>query len=140
MGRHSLPPAGGYAGHRQSLPTFSVREVNLAAAPCRWRRLRAPACAPPHHQPGPPLRRLGWLCSFFFLALFSLGCGYLGFLFTRLGLAVPAAVAMDEIGAAAMATLGVRLVYLCVYTTIFVGGQGGVQLPRHDKAGPAHLC
>jgi hypothetical protein len=69
--------------------------------------------------------RLGWLVSFIFLALFSIGCGYLGVLFSKLGVAVPNAQAFDEIGHAAMGKLGTRLVYALVYTTIFVGA-----LPR----------
>ena len=65
--------------------------------------------------------RLGWLFSFILMAAFSVGCGYLGVLFSKLGVAVPSAQAFDEIGAAALGKTGTRLVYSLVYTTIFIG-------------------
>ncbi len=64
---------------------------------------------------------MGWLFSFILMAVFSLGCGYLGVLFSKLGVAVPSAQAFDEIGAAALGKTGTRLVYSLVYTTIFIG-------------------
>ena len=83
--------------------------------------------------------RLGWVTSFAFLALFSVGCGYLGVLFAKLGVAVPTATAFDEIGSAALGKLGRGLVYSLVYTTIFVGGCAaeaiGIARPAAARAG-----
>lgn len=58
--------------------------------------------------------------SFVLLALFGLGCGYLGVLFSKLAVALPSAATMDEIGAAALGKTGRHLVYGVVYTTILV--------------------
>lgn len=49
--------------------------------------------------------------SFVLLVMFGLGCGYLGVLFSKLAVAVPNAVTMDDIGGAAMGKTGKRLVY-----------------------------
>lgn len=50
-----------------------------------------------------------------------MGCSYLGVLFSKLGEAVPAANAFDEIGSAALGELGRKLCYSIVYTTILLG-------------------
>lgn len=44
--------------------------------------------------------------SFALLGLFSLGCGYLGVLFSKLAVALPQAETMEDLGAAAMGRVG----------------------------------
>lgn len=56
--------------------------------------------------------------SLLLLVLFSLGCGYLGVLFSRLATALPNATTMDEIGEGALGKWGKRSVFLVFYTSV----------------------
>lgn len=58
--------------------------------------------------------------SFLLLVALGLGCGYLGVLFSKLGVAQAAANTMDEIGSAALGRTGKQLVFACFYTTVVV--------------------
>lgn len=71
------------------------RGASCGCASCRRLRLKSDA-----FDTHPPSLRLQ--VSFVLLVTFSLGCGYLGVLFSKLAVALPNATTMDDIGGAAL--------------------------------------